>query len=277
MRQNKAFVNKIKLVLLAGTLSTLGFLVSCGGSTNNDQGTSITLTGFRNACEDSSDGNVVPNLSGTSVPLVPADDLEPDATDGGGDNFSTGGGVLIGLVLNNNLSKQFVRAQRAYITYYIPGATAQPPSTSVPISSFLEAAGGGASATPSTDSSSTTSGSSSACAEFFIVPPEIRQWLLLNRSYIPELPVSMETTVYVTLLSQAGDRFDTNESTILVQLTPDNNIAPGGATPTPVVSDSNGDGSSSASDSSGSGSSGADSGSGAETDSGDTGSTDSNL
>jgi hypothetical protein len=181
-------------------LAILG-LVSCGGGSNNDQGTSITLIGYVDDCT----AGAVPNIAGASIPL--STDSEP---------ATFAGGLLVGMVINNNLSKQFIRTENAFFTYFIPGATTQPPATSTVAGSVIAAAG---------DAGGTTSG----CVETFIVPAEIRQWLVLNRNFLPEPPFSMEVDGYVTAISQAGDRFDTNEVKFLVQITPDVEIPPAGA------------------------------------------------
>jgi hypothetical protein len=221
---------KIKIGLLVGAFSAIGFLVSCGGSTNNDQGVSFTLLGFRSSCSGEGDDITTPNLSGMTAAL---DLSSTDETPG------SSGDVIVGLVLENNLSTQFVRAQRAFISYTIPGSSVQPPSTSVPISAFLDKAGGtpgsgGTSATPTSGSS----GDSKACAEFQIVPAEIRQWLVLNRNSLPELPFGMEASLYVTGLSSAGDRFDSNENALAIRFTPNIVIPPDAVTPTPGGSES---------------------------------------
>jgi len=218
-------------IAVIGLVTTIGFLASCGGSTNNDQGVSFSLLGFRDACEESS-GAVQPNITGLVRPLDPTGTVEPSAVDG--DNF-TSGAVIAGLVLENRLAVQFVRTQRAFMTYYIPGASVQPPSTSEVATLFLAETGDTVSSTSTStststsssgDSGSTTEGSSFGCASTFIVPAEIRQWLVLNQNSLPALPFTMEVTVYVTGLTSAGDRLDTNESSMLVQFTPDIRIPP---------------------------------------------------
>lgn len=184
---------------------TVFCLASCGGGgTNNDQGVAFTLVGYRNEC----DGEFEPNLSGLSVAL--GGTTEPG---------SFAGGVVAGLVLHNNLTAQTLRAENAFFTYYIPGATVQPPATSSVAGLVIGRA------TEGTDDEPGEPGE--GCIGTFIVPAEVRQWLNLNKNFLPEPPYTMEIRGFVTGISSAGDRFDSNEVKIFVQIVPDIVITPG--------------------------------------------------
>ena len=72
--------------------------------------------------------------------------------------------------------------------------------------------------------------SSTGCVGTFIVPAEVRQWLVLNKNFLPELPFTMEVRGFVPGISSAGNRYDTNEVKIFVQFVPDIVITPGTGT-----------------------------------------------
>lgn len=176
-------------------LALLG-LVGCGGGSNNDQGTTFTLTGYTASCASDATG-----VAGFTVPLGTDPEVE-----------GASGGISAGLQLANILEKQFIRTEHAFFTYYIPGASLQPPATTAVAGGLIPAAG--------------VAGASTGCIETFVVPAEVRQWLVLNRNFLPELPFTMQVAGFVTGISQAGDRFDTNELLLGVQFTVDIIIPP---------------------------------------------------
>ena len=205
---------KIKGLLL-GTV-TVCILASCGGGTNNDQGVAFSFNNFKPDCADEDT-----ILTGLRVPLDPTGETEPDATDGGG--FGSGA-VGISAEFENNLTEQFIRLQRVFMTFHIPGAAIQPPDTSNPETAFLQETGGEAGGDDGGED--TTSGTSTACVNVDIVPAQIRSWLVLNKHSLPELPFTMEVTMYGTGISKAGDRFDSNSGSFSVLFTPDIPVAP---------------------------------------------------
>lgn len=185
-----------------GLLFALG---GCGGATNNDQGVSFTLLGFR-ADSDNCDQPVA-NQSGTTAPLS----QDTEATGG------LAGAIIAGAVVQNNLTAQFVRTEHIFFTYFVPGASTQPPATS----SVLGAVVGQA----VTDEDGTVT-PGKFCGEVFIVPAEVMNWINLNRTSLPELPFTMEVTASVTGITSAGDRLDTNDIKYVVQFTPDVIVPP---------------------------------------------------
>ena len=192
-------------------------LANCGGGSNNDQGASFTLLGYSTNCEESPDS---PNLSGFhSVRLG-------GATEGGD---VAAGGITAAMVMRNNLSDQFIRTENAFFTYHIPGASSQPPATSSVAGIVIDKGGSSAGGDDDDDAGGATS-SSTGCVGTFIVPAEVRQWLVLNKNFLPELPFTMEVRGFVTGISSAGNRYDTNEVKIFVQFVPDIVITPGTGT-----------------------------------------------
>ena len=108
--------------LVAG-LALAGVLGSCGSASNNDQGASFTLLGYFAEVPDSESTSLPTQLTGLSILLSdPGQEGAPSA-----DNF--GGGTVTAVVgMQNNIVTQFLRTDRVFFEYDIPGAAAQPPS-----------------------------------------------------------------------------------------------------------------------------------------------------
>lgn len=197
---------------LVGVSALLFVMGGCGGGTNNDQGVSFTFLGY--SAPDVNGDQLLdcaagqPLASGAIAPL----------SDGGSESQGDTQFVAANAQLQNNLTSQFIRLERVFLTFYIPGASAQPPSTTAAVGKVI-ASGVGAGA------DSAASGTT-GCAKVFIVPPEIYQWINLNRSYLPEPPFAMEVTSYFTGMTSAGDRLDSNEILFDVTFTPDAIIPP---------------------------------------------------
>ena len=187
----------------AFVLTAGAFLAGCGGTTNNDQGLSVTFLGYI-ADADNCDGDH-PNSSGATEPFSTTTE-----------NGTLAGGIVAGMLIQNNLSSQHIITQNAFFEYYVPGASAQPPATSSVLGQVIPAA-----VSTTAEDGSITVEPSTGCGETFIVPAEVRTWMLLNRQSLPEPPFTMEVRAYVSLISSAGDRFDTNEVKYQVQFTPD--------------------------------------------------------
>ncbi|MCO6429280.1 MAG: hypothetical protein J5J00_00340 [Deltaproteobacteria bacterium] len=205
----------MRLLRISGALLLLSFAAvsGCGGGTNNDQGLALTLLGYRADSDNCSEA--VPNQTGTTEPFSTTDESS-------GATFA--GGIVAGLVVENNLSHQHVILQNAFFEYYVPGATAQPPATSSPLGFVVgkkPISEGGEEEEGGTDPGSGVTSEPIVCGETFVVPAEVRTWMLLNRQSLPEPPFTMEVRGFVTGITSAGDRFDTNEVNYLVQFTPD--------------------------------------------------------
>lgn len=219
-------------LILAGTMSLSG----CGSASSNDQGVSFTLLGFF-AKDDidasSADCKTLPtSVLGLYMPLN-----DP------GDEASTDTGDLITyLGAQNNLSQQFIRTDRVFIEYYVPGASVQPPTTSLPFSMMVNPA------VSSTEDATTTAkafdsslppsfggqGCSRAFGGFTVVPEDVLSWMNFNRGELPEPPFVMTAIVSVTGITSAGDRLTSNQASIDIHVTPDVVIAPEGADTAPA-------------------------------------------
>lgn len=210
--KNKAKI--IKQVLVGSAL--LSALIGCGSSgASNDQGVSFTLYGLfqENTCTT--------GLSGAGIPLS----TDPESN-------GSGVGVLASLGLQNNMA-QGLRTRRIYLSYFVEGATVQPPATSQalgvvlapgydsPDSSLPDGFGGAGSNIKNT-----------SCSEFELIPPEIISYLNLNRDKFPELPYKMSVEVKVSGIGTAGDEYTTNTLDIPIEVVQDNIIAPTPADPT---------------------------------------------
>jgi len=143
-----------------------------------------------------------------------------------GDGGVTNGFTCIGL--QNNLSSQFVRSDRALISYFVPGASEQPPSTVVALTTVL----GPGSTGPDSSLPDGVKNESKVITGLNIFPSDIRTYISLNRGSFPELPFTMIATVTVSGITSAGDRLDSNEASIGIEVTVDNPITPDTGTAT---------------------------------------------
>lgn len=206
----------------------LAALVAGCGSSSNDQGISFTNLGFYDPDSTTSACEGGRPLVSVNVPLS----SEDDGTDSGG------GEVRAVVALQNNLSGQFVRLDRATIRYFASGASTQPPATSIAISGLL----GPATEDEETDTDSSTGNggtsggtttlpdtvSNANCADFDVpvVPASVVSFVNLNRDAFPELPFVMEVTFVAAGITSAGDRIESNSQTLRVQFTRDLVIEP---------------------------------------------------
>lgn len=172
-------------------LGLAAVVLGCGSTTNNDQGVSFLNLGFFGVDEDGQCGD-----SGIT-----------------GANFALGSAaqslnVCVGL--QNNLSGQFIQSNRATISYFIPGAATQPPTTVVPLAAILG---------PGSDGASTTlpdgvNNPSQVVAGITLVTTDLWNYLVLNERNLPNFPYTMLATVTVSGITSAGDRLDTNSMDI---------------------------------------------------------------
>lgn len=177
--------------------------ISCGGSTNNDQGTSFTATGFYTDVLKTTGimgANVVlsSDVSGTGglVSNVLTEDGTAIAVDGRQ--------LFIYMALSNRLSKQFVRVVRIDCSYDIQGATIAVPDDSVSTSVVIEA---GASTTVD---NVTTVTPSEGVVGFAILTPDLFSFLNNNSNSLPVLPYSATAICSAVAVTQAGDTITSN-------------------------------------------------------------------
>jgi hypothetical protein len=184
-------------------------LNGCGSASNNDQGVSFTMLGYSVAASSLVPGTPVaacpttPNLSG-GVFAISTSTETAGATNQ----------VLAGVVVQNNLTTQFIRTISLDLQYFIPGASITPPSTTVPYGGVVAKAGG------------------LRCGTVTIVPPAILAWINLNRSSLPELPFSLIARGQVVGSTSAGDVLTSNPVDIGYTVVEDNIIPPVPADPT---------------------------------------------
>lgn len=242
--------SKLQQVLRVGLLVVLGVtgLVSCGGvgtDGNNNQGVVFTLLGFYSGAA-SDCGQLPDDVSGITGVSVPLSSSQSDGT-------PFAGSVTVAVGLQNNLSGQAMSVDRLNLDYFIPGAVSQPPSTIRPLPVLLGPAVVGSDTTTG-DGTNGTNGANEAdnsvntslppgafagigscsIAEFGLIPPQIRSWISLNRTSLPEAPFDLFVTVTAEGESTSGQRYTTNEETIVVFITPDVSIAYAGGNATNV-------------------------------------------
>ncbi|MCB0320532.1 MAG: hypothetical protein KDD60_06350 [Bdellovibrionales bacterium] len=201
---------------------TIGALAGCGSSGGSDNGNGVvfTITKFLPVEDGQVTGGCdgAEGLSGLIIPL--------SAALGDSDVGQLGAVGAAGVALQNNLGGQALHLQTIEYDYYIPGASAQPPSTVAAIPGLL----GPGSTLPAGVQSSLPSGleGQGVCLAtvIFPIPPQISTWMSLNRSSLPEPPFDMFVTASARAQSSAGDVFYSNQATLPVYVTPDTVIIP---------------------------------------------------
>jgi len=193
-----------RVIIGASVVALVAFnLIGCGGGTSNNQGTSFTFLGWFDPTDTDQ------NLLGLSTTL------------------SGSPGIAVGAVgLQNNLVGQIIRVQRLEHEFYIPGATEQPPSTAFPLGVVLLSPVG-EEGEPGTNSSlpgTLTGDGNVVYAESYVVPPEIMEWINLNRNSLPEPPFTMNVISRAYGVTSAGDVMYSNDMAFSVTFLPDTNI-----------------------------------------------------
>ena len=213
----------LTLLSFVGAAGLVAGLVSCGGGgTSNDQGVSFTLLGFFEALPEDQCQPLDPFVSRVSTTISDTENTE---------SAGSGGVVTTIAAMQNNLSGQFVRSQRAELSFFIPGASVQPPSTNVGAGAVISPlAPPGADAGGGFDSSLPPSFGADDCNRGYttiaVVPADIRAWVNLNRNSLPEAPFPMVVDVTISGVTSAGDHIDSNTAEIFVEFLPDNLIDP---------------------------------------------------
>ena len=194
----------------------LAFAVNGCGSASNDQGVSFTLLGFGQLDTDADTGaSTCSDSVFTNVVAFPLS----DATEGTG----TVAGCL---VLQNNQIKVAIRTERINLSYYIAGATEQPPATSIGGTVVIGPAQASTDTTTTDTSTTTTTGGISSIPSKVslptnLVPPSVREWMNLNRDKLPEPPFSMDIIASVSGVTTAGDQLTTNDGYLQSTVTQD--------------------------------------------------------
>lgn len=198
-------------------VASLGLLFGAAGCGTdgdyNDQGVTFTNLGY---FEDSSGAS---GVTGLSIPLSQGTAQEPA-------NFGGSPSAAVGVY--NGLINQYIRVENIFLSYRIPGATRQPPSTNVAISGIVGSAQAVDGIDPAIPPGFGPVGQAGnpLFAEFSVVPPEVYQWLSLNRASLPEPPFTMIVNGFVRGTSTSGNVYETNDADLTIIVTPDNDITP---------------------------------------------------
>ncbi len=208
-----------KIFKRATTVTLLTFLVSCGGTTNNDQGASFLALGYY---ADSA-GSV--GRSGDIVQLF--SDTPGVITDSAGDRLD-GLQTWTFIGLQNNLTKQFVRLVRIDCDYSISGSFIRVPSSSYAGSAVI-----GAAPSAATDAGGADGGQTSTVTRnilyygFQVISPDIYSFLNNNKASLPELPFRMNVICSATGVTQAGDVLTTNPLNYFIQFVEEAEVGAG--------------------------------------------------
>lgn len=199
-------IKRLLPLMLSGLLvSSLG----CGGSSNNDQGTSFLAFGwFTDSTGDTgATGSIAPLA--TDKPTIPTENT--GAADG---IIGDGNAVFAYLGLQNRLTTQFVRLVRIDCRYNVPGAS---PALQIPddAANFSTVMG------PAPTDDAATGGDevlgNVSYSGFEILSPDLISFLNVNRNLLPELPFRMDVICNATGVSQAGDTLTTNDLSYFIQ------------------------------------------------------------
>ncbi len=187
----KQFGRRRTLVRFILGLLLVAGMVSCGSS--NDQGVVFTLLGVY------TDADCNTGATGSSRPL---------GTVSGDGAF--GGGVDLALQITNNLAAQAMRVEAINISYEVPGAASQPPSTIQAFPASLLGPGAPDGEIESSLPDSFSGLGNTSCGETSIIPAAVEQYLILNKTSLPELPFTLIATITATGVSTSGERYTTN-------------------------------------------------------------------
>ena len=202
----------------ATAITVLSLLVSCGGTTNNDQGVSFLATGFLR----SDNGGAYMPSTGSVLPLF------TDTSSSGFDGLIS----EIRMALQNNLTKQFIRVVRIDCDYEVPGSFIKVPSNSFPVSTVIVAVPAPqtttttmANGTVITSQSANTT--STAQLGFTLVSPDLYAFINNNKASFPELPFQMIAICSATGVTQAGDVLTTNSLNYYIQFVEEAEVGAG--------------------------------------------------
>lgn len=217
----------MKMIRTVSRIAKMGFIAAgitfgitacgggVGGGSNNNQGLSFTLIGVFSAGETSCAGAPVGAIA---APLSSA------GSDTGADPFF--GAILAGIGLQNNLGGQAFNVDRLDYEFFIPGSSAQPPSTVTALPVLLGPGAEGVSSSLPQDFATLPSCS---VATVSVLPQQVRAWIALNRASLPEAPFDMLLTLRAHGEATGGDRLTSNDETIVITVTPDAEIPPSSA------------------------------------------------
>ena len=220
---------KIKKLKYISAVLALGLALNGCGSSPNDQGVSFSLLGFGELTTDAATGRTVCS-SATFTNLV----------DVALSDIIEGNGVIVGCpVIQNNMTNVTVRSERVNLSFFIAGATDQPPSSSTaativlgPVQNVADPNTGN----PTNPTNPTNPGTqpvngqnaiqSRGTVPVNLVPQATRAWLSENRASLPNPPFSMDITVTVSGITSAGDQLVSNQALIQANVTNDLPINP---------------------------------------------------
>ena len=202
--------------------------IGCGDSTSNDQGVSFTFLGWFIEIDDE-----IVGVTTTAMPI--SGYTESSDPEFGFPGFTAAPALLAGM--SNNLTGQFIRVDRIHHEYYVPGASSQPPSTSVAVPTTLLPAPDGAPPASSLPASldpdfvEPPAGAEDVFANIVfagtdLVPSNVREFIVINKNQFPEPPFILVVTSYASGVTSAGNRYDSNRIEFEILVEPDVVITP---------------------------------------------------
>lgn len=226
-------IKKTAKSILAATAicGSLFWATGCGDSTSNDNGVAFTFLGWFIEV----DQQIVP-VSSSATPLS-GDSTGSSDLEIANPGFVSAPRLLAGL--KNGLIGQFIRTERLFFSYHVPGASVNPPDSSVSIPGTLFPASDGVETDlPSTlpdsfdvDGAEAAAGAEAAVANYLfksasLIPPAVREYMVLNKSQFPEPPFVLVVSAFAEGVTSAGQRIQSNSIEFDIVVEPDVIIAP---------------------------------------------------
>ena len=199
-----------KYLRLGLGLVVLGATACGGAGGSNDQGVSFSFLGY---------------YQGPTTAALPEVSL-PVSIGGEEDEGYSGLEETLFACFLNGLSGEFLRVDRLIYEFNAPGAGVSIPSTNTGFTLFLGPA------VPALSNSNLPPGFSGSapsnvnCGRVLVVPPDIAQFIVLNKGFFPEETFTVEMRVSASGVSSSGNRFTTPAQSFLLLFTTDNTIPP---------------------------------------------------
>lgn len=245
MRLLSKFIRPLILASLAASLIVTG----CGDTKRNDQGVSLSFTGwfferqiddYRAVTSCRAPLGDTGNPSGTTSCESSFGTFTPGIDEGIGQS----GDLTLLAGLTNHMTGQGVRLDRIHHDYTVPGQDIAVPSTTIPVGFFL-----GPAPDPTGDGGAENFNNDSTLPDNFdlgdgdrnetplseirylpaqLITNDVREFLIFHRTKLPEPPYQMILRSYFSGLTTSGNRIRTNDIDFTVIWTPDVIVIPQG-------------------------------------------------
>lgn len=204
-------------------MALLPMAVGCGDAHRNDQGVSFLNAGW---CADFECKTGLAYMR-SCLSILGEATL---------DNLASPGALI---VLQNNLSGEYIRLQRVHHSYHVYGASIQPPDTSVAANGVILPSNGqkdddemGGSTLPGNLTEQQDGDEIPVMGQILkywvpFITPDVASFISLNRNAMPEPPFTMVVESYAEGVTSAGRRIYSNTGYMEFQVYADEACLPG--------------------------------------------------